>query len=884
MYCMTMGGYHRRSFLAALGVSGLLGTAGLASSAGATANSVESSDSTLKSDEHLLGVEVINLETGERTFYSSPDELDRSKLSEGEYEIIEVAREDTQITEQSTQMTVSADTTSEDGLDLRVSADTRTTHSHVDPDGTVSVWAGAVERADDLDRQPAADISLTLTFEDPDGEVVETKSETTDDDGSVRVEFDLSDAELGWSTVRVESEETDLSATASFNVGPYTDVPFHWSGMTVGEETTIGVYSELGGVPESGITRDIVIDKPDGTEETVPLEFQEGGVGLLSFTPQESGSYRFSGAETGRHGRSIDSGELKALAPYFEIRDQYVDETVTWGAHVVDGRTPVSNRELEVTVRDRDTDDTIDTYQPTTNEFGQFTVEFEAPTDPSVEYKIDLETADGTSIFLFGDRVYFDELSEDSAPSPQPPVQLDVSFENHRIGIDTTEPVTIELLEDGDPVENETVSLLFSHTYDDVPAGYTEVETDEEGMATYDVEIPATAPDGERLYVKGIVERDDETYTTTDSVSIEQYDIDIETWGLDPGTTNTLDVTATERATDEPASGIDVTVFGNRYNVDAETFDADYTETNEDGEGQLELDLPEDVTNTVHVNELTPYRSASSSSGSISSPFTADITVTPENPSPGESITVEYTTDTDAAVSAIAVCPSDDGGDLEIIEEGDTGELTVPERIDPGSSIDLQLLLLTEDGEVTQSWKSLSISDELTASFTVSPSDPTVGESVTFESTSTAGPDAPIETVEWSFTESDEFDKEGEEVTYTYDEPGEYEILMQVTDENDETDTATTQIEVTEPLPEIDVTGDGNPATDTTGDGLLDDVNGDGEATIVDVQALFQNLDNDEVQSNAALFDFSGTGDEVTVSDVQALYNQITDSGGDSDA
>ena len=43
---MKVGGYHRRSFLAALGVSGLLGTAGLAPITGATANSVESSDST----------------------------------------------------------------------------------------------------------------------------------------------------------------------------------------------------------------------------------------------------------------------------------------------------------------------------------------------------------------------------------------------------------------------------------------------------------------------------------------------------------------------------------------------------------------------------------------------------------------------------------------------------------------------------------------------------------------------------------------------------------------------------------------------------------------------------------------------------------------------
>ena len=71
-----------------------------------------------------------------------------------------------------------------------------------------------------------------------------------------------------------------------------------------------------------------------------------------------------------------------------------------------------------------------------------------------------------------------------------------------------------------------------------------------------------------------------------------------------------------------------------------------------------------------------------------------------------------------------------------------------------------------------------------------------------------------------------------------------------------------------------DVVGDGNPAQDLDGDGLYEDVNGDGSPTIVDVQALFANLDSDAVQENVDLFDFNGDG-EVDVSDVQALYDQI---------
>lgn len=73
----------------------------------------------------------------------------------------------------------------------------------------------------------------------------------------------------------------------------------------------------------------------------------------------------------------------------------------------------------------------------------------------------------------------------------------------------------------------------------------------------------------------------------------------------------------------------------------------------------------------------------------------------------------------------------------------------------------------------------------------------------------------------------------------------------------------------------VDILGDGTLATDTTGDGLLNDVTGDGEFDIADVQALFENLDAESVQNNAQLFDFAGTDAErVSVFDIQGLFTQ----------
>jgi outer membrane protein assembly factor BamB len=73
-----------------------------------------------------------------------------------------------------------------------------------------------------------------------------------------------------------------------------------------------------------------------------------------------------------------------------------------------------------------------------------------------------------------------------------------------------------------------------------------------------------------------------------------------------------------------------------------------------------------------------------------------------------------------------------------------------------------------------------------------------------------------------------------------------------------------------------DVTGNGNAPTDPDGDGLYEDVNGDGSFTILDVQALYANLDSAVVQDNAEKFDFNGDG-QVDLNDVQALYAELRD-------
>ncbi|MDQ2054593.1 PKD domain-containing protein [Halobellus sp. H-GB7] len=74
---------------------------------------------------------------------------------------------------------------------------------------------------------------------------------------------------------------------------------------------------------------------------------------------------------------------------------------------------------------------------------------------------------------------------------------------------------------------------------------------------------------------------------------------------------------------------------------------------------------------------------------------------------------------------------------------------------------------------------------------------------------------------------------------------------------------------------EITVGNYTSPVTDVDDDGAYEDINGDGEFNIVDIQGLFVNLDDEAVQDNPAYFDFNGDG-TVDVADVQALFNELT--------
>ncbi|NHN60177.1 MULTISPECIES: malectin domain-containing carbohydrate-binding protein [Halorussus] len=65
-----------------------------------------------------------------------------------------------------------------------------------------------------------------------------------------------------------------------------------------------------------------------------------------------------------------------------------------------------------------------------------------------------------------------------------------------------------------------------------------------------------------------------------------------------------------------------------------------------------------------------------------------------------------------------------------------------------------------------------------------------------------------------------------------------------------------------------------NAPTDPDGDGVYEDVNGDGTVTVSDAQALFANLNDPVVQGDVDAFDVNGDG-AVTAGDAQALFADL---------
>ncbi len=142
---------------------------------------------------------------------------------------------------------------------------------------------------------------------------------------------------------------------------------------------------------------------------------------------------------------------------------------------------------------------------------------------------------------------------------------------------------------------------------------------------------------------------------------------------------------------------------------------------------------------------------------------------------------------------------------------------------------------------------------------------------VLFDATGSSDPDGQIVGVDWDF--GDGASGQGASVSHQYGLAGSYTVTLTVTDNIGATASASVLIHVGQGLPQMP--GMASPVRDLNGDGLAEDINGNGRLDFNDVVLLFQHLDSEAVQGNLLLFDFDGNG-EVNTADVAVLFGRLS--------
>ena len=107
---------------------------------------------------------------------------------------------------------------------------------------------------------------------------------------------------------------------------------------------------------------------------------------------------------------------------------------------------------------------------------------------------------------------------------------------------------------------------------------------------------------------------------------------------------------------------------------------------------------------------------------------------------------------------------------------------------------------------------------------------------------------------------------------HAYSLPGSYTVTVTAIDDDGAAASDTITVNVVSGCPTLP--GLPAPAGDLDGDGLCEDINGNGRLDFDDVAEFFEHLNSVEVQSNISKFDFNGTG-TVDMDDIVHLFGKL---------
>ena len=866
----------RIAFLCAV----LILISGVATASGnAVTTSVNTTDSGIEQpDDNQINAEQIritNVETGHRYTAPKGTALSDLALPAGTYKVRYPDREGDRIrlVEAESDGEVKAiQANSASSVDLRVTTgDKNRGHSQ---SSTVNILVGAINQSADPSI-PVADVPVTITIEAPNGDT-ETFSRKTNTNGNVVLPYDSSNNPRGQYTIEVTSSEYATFGYGSFTVGPHTRMyPRYNSKTEVGRNVTMGIQVTRDREPVANADRTITVEYDGNTVKTATVMTDESGFATVEFRAMQEGSYRVS---TDRSGTTayIHAHEVLGTIETTHYGHRPGSDAYLVG-QLYDDRQPYANERVTAVVTyENGTHYTNVTMS--TNDVGQLHGRVPIPHTAS---DFDVQFVSGGDELSLREHIRVNEESTQEEHS----YEINTDFQS-----DWDDPVApgeeasirVEVTRsDGTPVVGETVTVVPTVGWG-IPISSESVTTNADGIAYHNFTVPSDVPTPESLDGRVAVTINGTTIQNSAYKNLQRYAIHSD-WGSPnnpPGSTQLYNTIVRDAITGDPVSGVPISVVGVHQSFGHVSVSGAQTRmTGTDGSVSVPFYIPNSTTENIYLH------SNFGSSGYVDvTRFSPEFSVSGDL-TPGGEVTVSYTADTESSTRGLIALvnqKADRTVAVRPITEGEQEKIQLP-VVDSGTQFMAEMRATSTEGYTTTSHSWFDIADSEknvapTASFTYSPSSPTVGETVTFNASGASDQDGSVSTYEWDFDNDGTAERTTTNpvVTYAFETAGDHEITLTVVDNDGATDTTmkTVDVQSNDSHDDNPIVVGTDPATDTDGDGALEDVNGDGAATVIDVQALFANRNSVAVQNNPSLFDFNGDG-EVNVIDIQALFTEV---------
>ena len=585
---------------------------------------------------------------------------------------------------------------------------------------TVDLWVGAYTPAEPvIEPAPDEEIEIVITGPDDSTDVLDVE---TDENGTAHVSYDLADLEDGQVDVDIELADGDAGTSTSFHAGPLVTIMNNRdAGVFVDDETTISISVRNGAFGLASEEVDVTIENRD--TDTVLLDDTvitgDDGFVHVSFTPEEIGWIEASAELASGIYRDTEffTATEVTLGSGFGLREGVFGHETTYGGFLRTAEGQLADTELELTIRTdpwQDDPEVIEEGTVTTNEDGFFLFPYTVPEDVEEDrLRVEGETADGREVHIRFDRLRIDEFVEPSPPAngdpddpDEPSIELDVSVETDAEGFGrVTAPggevtVLAEATDDGEPIEDAEIDLVFTLGRQGPPLVARTLTTDEEGSAVTAFTVPDVEIDNVRPRGTAALEVDDTVVTESVWFNIEEYDISFRSRDMDVGGEGTLEIEVKDQLTGDPVSGVPLqftTLYSAYKNAAIESGEL---VSDADGHDETMVTVPGDIgPSQPSINYVTRYTSPGVNRfRTARHPGTLTLEEDDDEPfEPGDTVTLAFETETGRDATGIVFGrPGRIGSFGTMISSEETATLELP-AYTSGQTFNLRLWAADEE-------------------------------------------------------------------------------------------------------------------------------------------------------------------------------------------